>query len=905
MLRSAFGSLTSVMSSSFRAATRRRLLHSWQTASESLETRVLMSATNPLDDIVVSTDYSTSTITPHATSGPTGYSPAQIRHAYGFDSVSFANGTVAGDGAGTTIAIVDAYDDPNIASDLHQFDLQFGLPDPVLTKVNQNGGSTLPTADKGWAGEITLDVEWAHAIAPKAKILLVEANDPSLSNLMSAVDYARHATGVNTVSMSWGSSEFSGEKSYDSYFTTPAGHTGVTFVASSGDDGAPVEFPAISPNVVGAGGTALNLGTSNNYVSESGWTGSGGGISAYQSQPSYQKGVVTQTSTRATSPDVAFDSDPNTGFSVYDSYGNGSSRPWSQVGGTSAAAPQWAALLAIVDQGRSLSGLSSLDGATQTLSKIYSLPSSDFHDVTTGKSTGSPSYSAGPGYDLVTGRGSPVANLLIQDLVGTTTTTPPTTPGATHFSISTTASTTAGGSFTVTVTALDSSNHVVTGYTGNVHFSSTDTNGVLPANYTFTTTDKGVHTFAVSLRTAGTQTLNVTDTSNGSLFGSSVLTVNPGAASRLVFLQQPSTVAPNTPISPAVKVEVLDAYNNVVTTDNSDVVTIALASNPGSALLSGTLSATVSGGVATFGNLSLNKAGNGYTLSAKSGALTAATSSSFNVVTVIPTAHVVEGFEDGFLWDYYRVGGSRATVSLSSYYGHDGFYGLQDTSGSDWIYRNDSTTHVKQGDTISVWVGFLGNATGQASFGFGATSAGTLSVTASPGTNQLLLSSNLGYGSTTLATANQTWQPDHWYRLEVDWGTSGKITAKVFDSDGTTQLGTVTATTSAITSGGIAFKSTGVTTIWDTVQVTPGANSFSLPAGINLGGNGASITSPLGAVSVNTTGTTNLPPIAIATNGSSSTTLDQIFSEGIDHTGSDSPYSKPEKAHRKHNKKHS
>ena len=147
-----------------------------------------------------------------STAGPTGYTPAQVRQAYGINQITFNNGTVAGDGSGTTIAIVDAYDDPKIANDLHQFDLQFGLPDPVLTKVNQNGGSTaLPAANAGWATEIALDVEWAHAIAPKANILLVEANSSSFSDLLTAVDYARHATGVVAVSMSWGGSEFSGE----------------------------------------------------------------------------------------------------------------------------------------------------------------------------------------------------------------------------------------------------------------------------------------------------------------------------------------------------------------------------------------------------------------------------------------------------------------------------------------------------------------------------------------------------------------------------------------------------------------------------------------------------------------------------------------------------------------------
>ncbi len=171
--------------------------------------------------------------TPLATSGPTGYTPAEIRQAYGINQISF-NG-VTGNGAGETIAIVDAYDDPNIASDLHQFDAAFGLSDPTFTKVNQNGGTAMPAADAGWATEISLDVEWAHAIAPGASILLVEANSSSFSDLLTAVNYARNAPDVATVSMSWGGGEFSGENSYDSDFTTPAGHSGVSFFVASGD----------------------------------------------------------------------------------------------------------------------------------------------------------------------------------------------------------------------------------------------------------------------------------------------------------------------------------------------------------------------------------------------------------------------------------------------------------------------------------------------------------------------------------------------------------------------------------------------------------------------------------------------------------------------------------------------
>ncbi len=278
---------------------------------------------------------------------PSGaFTPAQIQQAYQYNKVSF-NGT-AGTGAGETIAIVDAYDDPSIQSDLNTFDTQFGLPAATVTKVNETGGSTLPSTDStgGWELEESLDVEWAHAMAPGAKILLVEASSPNDSDLLAAVGYA--AAHANVVSMSWGGGEFSGESSYDGDFSK----SGVAFVASSGDSGAPISWPAASPNVLAVGGTALTLGSDNTWSSETGWSGSGGGPSAYESQPSYQTGFVTSTTKRA-NPDVAYDASPSTGYAVYDSdpY-SGTSYGWLTVGGTSAGAPQWAAILAIADQGR-------------------------------------------------------------------------------------------------------------------------------------------------------------------------------------------------------------------------------------------------------------------------------------------------------------------------------------------------------------------------------------------------------------------------------------------------------------------------------------------------------------------------------------------------------------------------
>ena len=209
---------------------------------ETLENRTLLS---DFAHSLASPDYvryhAAGQVSPLGTTGPMGDTPSQIRHAYGFDQITLAGG-VAGDGSGTTIAIVDAFDDPNIANDLQQFDAQFDLPNPSFTKVNEGGGLLLPPVDSTWANEIALDVEWSHAIAPGAKILLVEANDNTFANMFAGVIYAARQPGVVAVSMSWTGGEDSTETSYDKDFLTASGHSGVTFVAASGDSGA-TELP--------------------------------------------------------------------------------------------------------------------------------------------------------------------------------------------------------------------------------------------------------------------------------------------------------------------------------------------------------------------------------------------------------------------------------------------------------------------------------------------------------------------------------------------------------------------------------------------------------------------------------------------------------------------------------------
>lgn len=359
---------------------------------------------------------------------PTGLTPIEVRQAYGFNQITFTNTsgqTVTGDGAGETIAIVDPYNAKTVDADLDTFDQAFDFDNSGQTLYQEFGAAnsflTVDSlgkgeSDSGWALEVALDVEWAHAIAPAAKIDLVEAASASTTDLLNAVKTAADLPGVAVVSMSWGGSEARNETTFDSTFTTPSGHTGVTFVAASGDDGAGAEWPAVSPNVLSVGGTSLNVSSNGTYIGESAWSDGGGGLSAVESEPSYQDSV-NSTGLRST-PDVSYDANPNSGFSVYTSVKQSGQSGWFTVGGTSAGAPQWSALVAIADQGRNIAGESNLDGPSQTLPYLYEMSSSSFHDIT----SGSNGYRATSGYDLATGLGSPVANAVVSNLV-----TPPTT----------------------------------------------------------------------------------------------------------------------------------------------------------------------------------------------------------------------------------------------------------------------------------------------------------------------------------------------------------------------------------------------------------------------------------------------------------------------------------------------
>jgi subtilase family serine protease len=188
--------------------------------------------------------------------------------------------------------------------------------------------------------------------------------------------------------MSWGGSEFSTESAYDQYFTSTV-NPGIVFFASIGDNGAGVIWPGSSPNVVSVGGTTLSLDSQTGAV-ETAWSGSGGGVSAYESQPAYQKNYGLTYTGRAT-PDVSYDANPSTGVYVYDSTPYNGAKGWYDVGGTSVGAPQWAAIQAL---GQTTGNNNFYQDAYQSASY--------FRDITIG-SNGNPTAT---GYDLATGLGA-------------------------------------------------------------------------------------------------------------------------------------------------------------------------------------------------------------------------------------------------------------------------------------------------------------------------------------------------------------------------------------------------------------------------------------------------------------------------------------------------------------------
>ena len=333
---------------------------------------------------------------PLISASPTGFSPSQLRGAYG----------VSGRGAGQPIiAIVDAYDDPTLKKDLDIYSEQFNLPIlplckttgaksliPCLQKVNQTGGTSLAAPNGDWSMEIALDVEAVHAICENCSIVVVEASSPNITNLFKAVDTAVKL-GAVAISNSWGGPEFKSEVKLDTHFNK----NGTAFVFSSGDSGYGVEYPAASPFVTAVGGTSLYM-DGNSYDHETAWSGAGSGCSQFETKPAWQqdKQCLGRTIT-----DVSAVADPTTGAAIYSSTSPKGQKGWFTAGGTSLAAPIIAAIYAL--------GGAPKNQAANSLPYLFN-SKNNFHDIVSGNNGDClPAYlcTAKTKYDGPTGLGSP------------------------------------------------------------------------------------------------------------------------------------------------------------------------------------------------------------------------------------------------------------------------------------------------------------------------------------------------------------------------------------------------------------------------------------------------------------------------------------------------------------------
>ncbi|MGH3780788.1 MAG: Ig-like domain repeat protein [Pseudonocardiaceae bacterium] len=426
----------------------------------------------------------TDTVVPNlaANALPNGYGPADLRSAYNLTSTG---------SAAMTVAIVDAYDDPQAESDLATYRSTFSLPacttaNGCFQKVNQSGQtSPLPRTDAGWAGEISLDLDTVSAICPDCHILLIEANRPTTTNLGTAVNTAVNL-GAKFVSNSYGGPENGSENNYDSsYFN----HPGVVITASTGDNGFGVSYPATGKGVTAVGGTTLTRDTSNRGWTETGWNGAGSGCSGSVATPAFQAGLATGCAKRAEA-DVAAVADPQTGVAVYQTFG---ASGWAVYGGTSVAAPLIASVYALAGN----------PGATDSPNSYPYAHTGALNDVTTGNNgpCGAPLCTAGTGYDGPTGLGTPQGtSAFAQHAPSSTTLTSSVNPSTIGQPVTVTATVTSqagtptgnvtfssdgnplgtvgltGGTAILTTSALPAGDHSIAAtYTGDMNFLSSDT----------------------------------------------------------------------------------------------------------------------------------------------------------------------------------------------------------------------------------------------------------------------------------------------------------------------------------------------------------------------------------------------------------------------------------------------
>ena len=391
----------------------------------------------------------------------TVFTPAQIRAAYGLAPLP-STGTVlsssaaALQGAGQTIYIIDAYHDPNVSAELAAFNTKFGLPgctqksiptsatlplqpaavadgctlSVVYSTATAQMTTTAPIYNSGWATEIALDVQWAHATAPRARIILIEAADASIASLTAAVKLA-NSMGPGVVSMSFGAKEGTWSAQYNSIFSAP----GMNYFAATGDWGTGVYWPSSAPNVLAVGGTTLSVAASG-ARSETVWSGTGGGMSNFTNTPAYQFNTVPGIGTPAQKlvADVAFNADPYSGqYTAVQPNGSGIVS-WVGAGGTSLSTPQWAALVAIANAQRALVSVPRISSTHALLyNKIAADPTkyaAGFYDVKSGANGTGALCTARVGYDTPTGLGTPNISALLGLLQTLPNPVPPTMSSA-------------------------------------------------------------------------------------------------------------------------------------------------------------------------------------------------------------------------------------------------------------------------------------------------------------------------------------------------------------------------------------------------------------------------------------------------------------------------------------------
>jgi len=497
-------------------------------------------------------------VSPNAT--PSGYGPTDLQSAYALPS----------GGSGATVAIVDAQDDPNAESDLATYRSQYGLPacttaNGCFKKVDQNGGTSYPTADSGWAGEISLDLDMVSAVCPSCHILLVEATSASMSDLGISVNRAV-TMGAKYVSNSYGGSESSSDTSYDSsYFN----HPGVAITVSSGDSGYGVEYPAASQYVTSVGGTSLSRasGTSRGWTesvwgSSAGGEGAGSGCSSYDPKPSWQTDTGCSKRTVA---DVSAVADPNTGLAVYDSYG---ASGWQVYGGTSASSPIIASVYALA--GTPASG-------TTPASYPYAHTGS-LNDVTSGANGScSSSYlcTAKAGYDGPTGLGTPNGTAAFTNGTSTGNTVTVTNPGSQSTVVNTAAS--------LQISASDSASGQTLTYSATglpAGLSINASSGLISGTPTATGTSSVTVTAKDSTGATGTASFSWAVTTSGGGGGgctASQLLTNPGFESGNTGWTTSSGVIDNSTGAPAHTGSYkawLDGYGTTHTDTLSQSVTI-------------------------------------------------------------------------------------------------------------------------------------------------------------------------------------------------------------------------------------------------------------------------------------------------------------------------------------------